>query len=145
MLKGFFGGVSSQGGPTDQTTPKASDQRNPFDLLTPSSRRTSTTNTGTSSSSRMSYSGSTTPSSSDQSGLITPGASVPGTPGGRALPTTGQSLPTLTVLSKRAQGASRGSEFETNGERAETRARGSFSRLFSLLSLSLSPLAITCN
>ncbi|GAA5910600.1 hypothetical protein JCM8208_007445 [Rhodotorula glutinis] len=40
MLK-FFGGVSSA---PDQTTPKASDQRNPFDFFTPSSRKGSLAN-----------------------------------------------------------------------------------------------------
>ena len=42
MLK-FFGGVSSA---PDQTTPKASDQRNPFDFFTPSSRKGSVANQG---------------------------------------------------------------------------------------------------
>lgn len=101
MLKGFFGGVSS---PQDQTTPKASEQRNPFDLLssiTPSRRQSQSTTGGTATSQplktptlqpRLSYtgSGSSTPGGGNNSdgGLTTPGASVPGTPGGRALPTT---------------------------------------------------------
>lgn len=109
MLKGFFGGVSQ---PQDQTTPKASDQKNPFDLLssiTPS-RRTSQAGLQPSTTPsqqqqlasglktptlqpRTSYSGSSTPGGNSDGGLITPGAtsSVPGTPGGRALATTGES------------------------------------------------------
>ena len=110
MLKGFFGGVSQ---PQDQTTPKASDQKNPFDLLssiTPSRRASQAglpqqqqpTTTPSQQQQlqsglktptlqpRTSYSGSSTPGS--DGGLITPGASgsVPGTPGGRALATTGE-------------------------------------------------------
>ncbi|GAA5940929.1 uncharacterized protein JCM15063_000923 [Sporobolomyces koalae] len=107
MLKGFFGGVSQ---PQDQTTPKASEQRNPFDLLssiTPSRRASQATGTqppptpGQSGlktptlQPRVSYSSPNTPGGGSDGGLTTPGASVPGTPGGRALPTTG----TLTPLS----------------------------------------------
>ncbi|GAA5992616.1 hypothetical protein JCM5350_003674 [Sporobolomyces pararoseus] len=121
MLKGFFGGVSS---PQDQTTPKASEQRNPFDLLssiTPSRRQSQSTTGGTATSQplktptlqpRLSYtgSGSSTPGGGNNSdgGLTTPGASVPGTPGGRALPTTGKHNPSFN------RGLS-----ETEGRRAE--------------------------
>ncbi|GAA5894301.1 uncharacterized protein JCM6883_003779 [Sporobolomyces salmoneus] len=100
MLKGFFGGVSQA---QDQTTPKASEQRNPFDLLssiTPSRRASQAQATSPAATSqplktptlqpRVSYSGSTTPGGNSDGGLTTPGASVPGTPGGRALATTGK-------------------------------------------------------
>ncbi|GAA5832519.1 hypothetical protein JCM3766R1_003110 [Sporobolomyces carnicolor] len=105
MLKGFFGGVSQA---QDQTTPKASEQRNPFDLLssiTPSRRASQATSPAATAAAspsqplktptlqpRTSYSGATTPGANSDGGLTTPGASVPGTPGGRALPTTGKAF-----------------------------------------------------
>ncbi|GAA6060491.1 hypothetical protein JCM10212_007122 [Sporobolomyces blumeae] len=100
MLKGFFGGVSQ---PQDQTTPKASDQRNPFDSLaapslTPAQSRRGSTQAGIKTPTlrpSLSYtgqsqspSGFSTPGAGSSDGLTTPGATVPGTPGGRALPTT---------------------------------------------------------
>ncbi|GAA6058422.1 hypothetical protein JCM3770_000463 [Rhodotorula araucariae] len=114
MLK-FFGGVTTA---PDQTTPKASDQRNPFDFFTPA-RKGSTTapNSGGASaqgsvpgSSAGTPSGGVTPalraSLSTQSiptaarGGVDPpatpggtGASTPQTPGGaRSQPTTGASF-----------------------------------------------------
>ncbi|CDR40483.1 RHTO0S05e04038g1_1 [Rhodotorula toruloides] len=102
MLK-FFGGVSQ---PQDQTTPKASDQRNPFDFLSPASRRPSSQQTpaaaqgsrtpvGQRASSSQGHNSPTGSSSQPHSAQSltpqppTPGASTPVTPGGtRSQPTT---------------------------------------------------------
>ncbi|GAA6001404.1 uncharacterized protein JCM10292_006236 [Rhodotorula paludigena] len=103
VLKFFGGGGSAP----DQTTPKASDQRNPFDFLSPArkgstaqpspagaaSQREQGSSSG-SGSAGATPSGSQTPSlrasHSYQGEPTTPGASIPPTPGGsRAQATTG--------------------------------------------------------
>ncbi|TNY24744.1 hypothetical protein DMC30DRAFT_412982 [Rhodotorula diobovata] len=73
MLK-FFGGVSSA---PDQTTPKASDQRNPFEFFSPSSRKGSVANAHPAA-------GSSGPSS----------GTVTATPSGSATPAQRQSVST---------------------------------------------------